>query len=295
MYSEQMFRDMQHANMEVHMSTTAGEREKCVDIALAVEMMHYATTPGAYDVAVLVTGDKDFMPAMARTRQRGKRVALATMRPHCNRDLLAPQSHVRDFSPVFIERSLRDLIHPLHHDDDDDDPFQELNAIKSSPESNQQSPQDSNSVSPTSAPFAAAANAASSSSPYSSSPVAAVSIPGPAVFGVDDTNAGASSSRYDDESGSFSYSSPSASLSREDAMADLPPGLGDRRPLLRVQSNEASLDRAVRAAIRDIVAEHDTRGVGAPMSARDVGRALTVRQVRVHGWMDGWMDELAHL
>ena len=64
MYSEQMFRDMQHANMEVHMSTTAGEREKCVDIALAVEMMHYATTPGAYDVAVLVTGDKDFMPAI---------------------------------------------------------------------------------------------------------------------------------------------------------------------------------------------------------------------------------------
>lgn len=65
----QMFRDMQNANMEVHMSTTAGEREKCVDIALAVEMMHYATTPGAYEVAVLVTGDKDFMPAMARTRQ----------------------------------------------------------------------------------------------------------------------------------------------------------------------------------------------------------------------------------
>ena len=82
----QMFRDMQHANMEVHMSTTAGEREKCVDIALAVEMMHYATTPGAYEVAVLVTGDKDFMPAMARTRQVIKKAAtvlsqsLATIR-----------------------------------------------------------------------------------------------------------------------------------------------------------------------------------------------------------------------
>ena len=46
--------------------------------------------------------------------QRGKRVALATMRPHCNRDLLAPQSHVRDFNPVFIERALRDLIRPLY-------------------------------------------------------------------------------------------------------------------------------------------------------------------------------------
>jgi len=47
-----MFRDMQAANMEVHMSQTEGEKEKCVDIALAVEMLHYATVPGAYDLAV---------------------------------------------------------------------------------------------------------------------------------------------------------------------------------------------------------------------------------------------------
>lgn len=56
--------------------------------------------------------------------------------------------------------------------------------------------------------------------------------------------------------------------SNNNANANAPPGLEDRRTLLRVQSNEASLDRAVRAAIRDIVAEHDVRGVGAPMSAR---------------------------
>jgi hypothetical protein len=43
---------MQAANMEVHMSQTEGEKEKCVDIALAVEMLHYATVPGAYDLAV---------------------------------------------------------------------------------------------------------------------------------------------------------------------------------------------------------------------------------------------------
>jgi hypothetical protein len=40
---------------------------------------------------VLLTGDKDFMPVMTRTRQKGKRVALATMRANCNRDLLQPQ------------------------------------------------------------------------------------------------------------------------------------------------------------------------------------------------------------
>ena len=50
------------------MSTTEGDGEKCVDVALAVEMMHYACTDGALDVAVLISGDKDFMPAMMRTR-----------------------------------------------------------------------------------------------------------------------------------------------------------------------------------------------------------------------------------
>lgn len=48
------------------MSTTSGWQEKCIDISLAVEMMHFASTPGAYDIAVLLSGDKDFMPAMVR-------------------------------------------------------------------------------------------------------------------------------------------------------------------------------------------------------------------------------------
>jgi len=52
------------------MSVTHGLQEKCVDISLAVEMMHYASVPGAYDCAVLLSGDKDFMPALARIRQQ---------------------------------------------------------------------------------------------------------------------------------------------------------------------------------------------------------------------------------
>lgn len=31
-------------------ATTVGVQEKCIDIALAVEMMHYATIPDTYDV-----------------------------------------------------------------------------------------------------------------------------------------------------------------------------------------------------------------------------------------------------
>ena len=45
-----MFNAMREENFEVHMATTMGVQEKCIDIALAVEMMHYATIPDTYDV-----------------------------------------------------------------------------------------------------------------------------------------------------------------------------------------------------------------------------------------------------
>ena len=46
----QMFESMREKKFEVHMATTMGVQEKCIDIALAVEMMHYATIPDTYDV-----------------------------------------------------------------------------------------------------------------------------------------------------------------------------------------------------------------------------------------------------
>lgn len=45
---------MADANYDVHMMETVGQGEKCVDIQLAVEMLHYATVPNAYDVAILL-------------------------------------------------------------------------------------------------------------------------------------------------------------------------------------------------------------------------------------------------
>jgi hypothetical protein len=49
-----MFRDMANSNYDVYMMETTGQGEKCVDIQLAVEMLHYATVPNAYDVAILL-------------------------------------------------------------------------------------------------------------------------------------------------------------------------------------------------------------------------------------------------
>jgi hypothetical protein len=66
-----MITDLYSSNFEVHKFTTSGQQEKCVDISLAVEMLYLATVPDVYDVAVVITGDKDFMPAMKKTRLTG--------------------------------------------------------------------------------------------------------------------------------------------------------------------------------------------------------------------------------
>ena len=107
-----MFRDMSNANYDVHMMETVGQGEKCVDIQLAVEMLHYATVPNAYDVAILLSGDKDFVPALVRTRQKGKQVCVSSMRAGCNR-VLYESPHIRDYDVVWLENCLDDLIVPI--------------------------------------------------------------------------------------------------------------------------------------------------------------------------------------
>jgi len=45
---------MRDANYDIHQMETIGPGEKCVDIQLAVEMLHYATVTNAYDIAILL-------------------------------------------------------------------------------------------------------------------------------------------------------------------------------------------------------------------------------------------------
>jgi hypothetical protein len=112
-----MFKEMADANYDIHMleSSSSGP-EKCVDISLAVEMLHYATVPNAYDVAILLSGDKDFIPAMVRTRQKGKKVGVVSMRTGCNRALYE-KPHVKDYDIVWIDDYLDRLLIPLPHDE----------------------------------------------------------------------------------------------------------------------------------------------------------------------------------
>ena len=77
-------------------------------------MLHYATEADAYDVAVILTGDRDFEPAMYRTRQKGKRVALCSMRAGCNKALSVQggEKHLRDYDVIWLddEDNLRELV-----------------------------------------------------------------------------------------------------------------------------------------------------------------------------------------
>jgi Uncharacterized conserved protein len=111
-----MYNEMANANYDIHMleSTTNGP-EKCVDISLAVEMLHYATVPNAYDIAILLSGDKDFIPAMVRTRQKGRKVGVVSMRTGCNRGLYE-NSHIKDFDVVWLDDFLDRLLVPLPAD-----------------------------------------------------------------------------------------------------------------------------------------------------------------------------------
>ncbi|CAJ1967029.1 unnamed protein product [Cylindrotheca closterium] len=112
----QMFQEMMNAKYDVHMMETVGRVEKCIDIQLAVDMLHYATVPDAYDIAVLLSGDKDFMPAMIRTRQKGRRVGLASTRTACNR-VLRENSNIKDYDVVFLDDYLDELLIPMKKDE----------------------------------------------------------------------------------------------------------------------------------------------------------------------------------
>ena len=118
-YRFQMYQEMQNANYDLKRKETVGKSEKCIDIQIAVDMLHYATVADTYDVALLLTGDKDFMPAMIRTRQKGRKVGLVSMRAGCNRVLYETSddesddnANIRDYDVIWIEDYLDELIKP---------------------------------------------------------------------------------------------------------------------------------------------------------------------------------------
>jgi len=104
------------ANFDVTHLDTIFPSEKCVDISLAVEMLYQSTLSNAYDIAVIVTGDKDFLPAIEKTRLKAKNVAICSMRNGCNSALWKLDEHgnggAKDFDVIWLEDHLDQLIVP---------------------------------------------------------------------------------------------------------------------------------------------------------------------------------------
>lgn len=57
--------------------------QKEVDVSLACEMLEHALM-NHYDIAIVVSGDQDFVPAMQKVQSAGKRVEVAAFNQSCN-------------------------------------------------------------------------------------------------------------------------------------------------------------------------------------------------------------------
>ncbi|NMB87311.1 MAG: NYN domain-containing protein [Chloroflexi bacterium] len=101
-------------------------KEKCVDISLATAVLYYAAIPNAYDIAVVVVGDRDFIPMLQNVRRLGKRVAIASIKNSCAPEFADPsdESRVKDYDLIWLD----DLLHRLElkyerHQEKCDSPF----------------------------------------------------------------------------------------------------------------------------------------------------------------------------
>ncbi|HEY9086637.1 MAG TPA: cold shock domain-containing protein [Anaerolineaceae bacterium] len=103
-------------------------KEKYVDISLAASALYYAAIPNVYDIAIVVIGDRDFIPMLQAVRRLGKRVAIASIKNSCAPDLADPRdaSRVKDFDLIWLdglleklelryERRLQHCESPIHH------------------------------------------------------------------------------------------------------------------------------------------------------------------------------------
>jgi cold shock CspA family protein/uncharacterized LabA/DUF88 family protein len=82
--------------------------EKCVDVALATAMLYYGAIPNAYDIAIAILGDRDYLPMLQYVRRLGKRVALASIRRACASEYADPldQARVKDCGIIWLDELL---------------------------------------------------------------------------------------------------------------------------------------------------------------------------------------------
>ncbi len=80
--------------------------EKGVDVWLAVDMVNFAAR-AMYDIAVLVSGDSDLLPACRVVKDWGKTLVLVTFASSCSQELRLVADMFVDLAPMRSELELK--------------------------------------------------------------------------------------------------------------------------------------------------------------------------------------------
>ena len=105
------YRNRRLKKKDRHVDDDFVPQEKCVDVALTSSMLYFGALPHAYDVAILVGGDRDYTPLLQKVRQLGKRVAIVSIHGACSYDLMEPKNikRVRDFDVIWLNDILGEI------------------------------------------------------------------------------------------------------------------------------------------------------------------------------------------
>jgi hypothetical protein len=87
--------------------------DRSAPVALASAMMYYASVPGAFDVATLVSGDSDYIPLLRRVRSVGKRTQLVAINNLNGRFItstsLLATTGIHDLPPILLDEHAQEL------------------------------------------------------------------------------------------------------------------------------------------------------------------------------------------
>lgn len=84
-------------------------REKFVDVALASMLCYYSSVPALFDVAIMMIGDKDFIPAIETVRYRyGKQIAIVSYHDHCAVEYVKNSPKLRDYNIIWLTDEILD-------------------------------------------------------------------------------------------------------------------------------------------------------------------------------------------
>jgi uncharacterized LabA/DUF88 family protein len=94
-------------------SKQKGRRSKRVDISLATDMLQHAHRDN-YDIAILVSGDGDFVPLVEAVKAEGKRVALWALSSGLSPTLRMAADHYWNIGELLFRSSADSSFHAIY-------------------------------------------------------------------------------------------------------------------------------------------------------------------------------------